>query len=447
MTTDWTSMQPESIPEAVVKRTREMGADDVICTLTRDETRQIRFADNSITISKSWLSNDISIFLVRDKRIIGTSVSDPARLEKALDDIMKRTSMMPQNGEYMGIASGKFKYRRNAADTSIAEIVEGLYDHVEAAISAALSAGAKRVAGVLYTSTSDHHLASSGGAFGSYGNSSVEISARAMTAQSSSGHMVQSATSLERLKAEEVGRAAGELAVDSANPEMGKEGKLDVVFSPMIFANILESVGGSCSAGYVDMGLSYFKGKIGERVASECVNLYDDGTDPECISAMPFDEEGVPTQRTLLIEKGILKGYLHNTSTAKRHNTESTGNAGIVFPGSWATYLEPGRETKDSLISQVDRGYYMTNTWYTRFQNHQTGDFSTIPRDAIFRINNGKLDGPVKDIRISENMINIMKNVKAIANDPMQVHWWEVETPVFSPHVLVEGVNITKSTQ
>jgi PmbA protein len=53
----------------------------------------------------------------------------------------------------------------------------------------------------------------------------------------------------------------------------------------------------------------------------------------------------------------------------------------------------------------------------------------------------------VKDIRISENMLNILKNVKAVGNDPMQVHWWEVDSPVFSPHVLVENVNITRSTQ
>jgi PmbA protein len=445
--TDWKAMPPENIPEAIVKRTREMGADDVICTHTRDETKQIRFANNSITISKSWSHDNFGIFLVRDKRVIATSVSDPARIEKTLDDIMKRTALMPMNDEYGGIASGVHKYRKNVADPAIANMVEELYDHVEAAINSAQDAGASRVAGVLYSSTSEHQMASSGGAMGNYGASNVEVSVRAMTAQNSSGHMVRSATGIKHLGAADVGKIAGELAVDSANPEIGKEGKFDVVFSPMIFANILENVGGSCSAGAVDMGVSFFKDMVGQKVASEHVNLYDDGTDPESIASAPFDEEGVPTRRNQLIENGVLKGYLHNTSTAKRYKTESTGNSGVVFPTPWAIFLEPGRETRDSLISKVDDGYYMTNTWYTRFQNYQTGDFSTIPRDAIFRIRNGKLDGPVKDIRISENMLNIMKNVKAVGNDQMQVHWWEVEMPVFSPHVLVEGVNITKSTQ
>jgi PmbA protein len=95
----------------------------------------------------------------------------------------------------------------------------------------------------------------------------------------------------------------------------------------------------------------------------------------------------------------------------------------------------------------VKDGYYVTNVWYTRFQNYQTGDFSTIPRDAIFRIKDGQIVGSVKDIRISENMVELMGKVKAVGNDVKQIHWWEVNTPVFTPHVLVEGVNITKSTQ
>mgnify|MGYP000944918471 CR=1 FL=1 len=445
--TDWLRLPTGAIPEAVVKRALEMGADDVVVTLATDETKQIRFANNSITVSKSWSSRNISIFLVRDKRILATNVNDPAKLDRALEDIMKRTDMMPQNLDYGGIAKGKYAYRKNVPDREVAGMVEELYDGVQAAINGARDAGAARVAGVLYSSASEAHYASSGGPTGEYGSSSMEISVRAMTPHSSSGHMVQSVTGPKKFTPEKVGTEAGELAVQSANPQIGKEGKFDVVFSPMIFANVLDHVGGACSAGSVDMGLSFLKDMVGKEVASKHFNLYDDGSDPESLGSIPFDEEGVPTRKNILIEKGVLKGYLHNTSTAKRYGTETTGNAGIVFPGNWAVYLEPGHETKESLISKVDDGYYMTNTWYTRFQNYQTGDFSTIPRDAIFRIKNGKLDSPMKDIRISENMLNIIRNVKAVGNDPMQVHWWEVETPVFSPHVLVEGVNITRSTQ
>jgi PmbA protein len=444
---NWTSMPPENIPEAVVKRAREMGADDIICTLGTDDTKQIRFANNSVTASKSWASSSIGIFLTKDKKILATNLSEPSNIDRTLEELMKRIKMMKPSQSYGGIASGNPRYRKNVPDDSISGMIEELYDHVGAAITAAQDAGASRVAGVLYSSTSHVHQATSGGAHGTFGSSSMEVSVRAMSDKESSGHMVQSVTTPYGFDPERVGRMAGELAIESRNPLIGQEGKFDVVFSPMIFANILNHVGDSCTAGSVDTGMSFLKDMVGKKVASENFNFADDATDPSSIGSQPFDEEGVPTRRTSLIEKGVLKGYLHNTSTAKRYSTVSTGNAGLIFPDTWAVYLEPGQKSRDQLISQVDKGYYMTNTWYTRFQNYQTGDFSTIPRDAIFKIEKGRLAGPVKDIRISENMLNILKNVKAVGNDPMQVHWWEVETPVFSPHVLVEKVNITKSTQ
>jgi PmbA protein len=445
--TAWTKMRAADIPESVVRKALDMGADDVICTAAAGETKQIRFANNSVTASKSYSSTGFGIYLAKDKRILSTDVTLPAEIDRALDELLKRIKMMEPNEDYAGLPSGKPKYRKQAADPAVAPLVEELYDHVNAAIASALEAGASRIAGVLYSGTHTLNRATSGGAIGTYSASSLELSVRAMSDSESSGHMVQSATGPKSFEPERVGRVAGELAIESRNPEMGKEGKFDVVFSPMIFANILNHVGGSCSAGAVDAGMSFLGDMVGKKVASGGFTFYDDATDPALFGSVPFDEEGVPTGRTCLIEKGILKGYLHNTSTAKRYSTESTGNAGLVFPRAWTVHLEPGSKDRDKLISQVDRGYYMTNTWYTRFQNHLTGDFSTIPRDAIFRIEKGRLAGPVKDIRISESMLSILKNVKSIGNDPMLVHWWEVEDPVVTPHVLVADVNITRSTQ
>lgn len=445
--TAWAKMAPSDIPEAVVKKALQMGADDVICACGVGETKQIRFANSSISASKSWASTGIGIYLAKDRRILTTDVALPSEIDDALDQLLKRVMMLEPNEEYAGVAQGKPGYRKRAADPKVAPMLEELYDYVDQAISSALEAGASRVAGVLYSGTSEHFQASSGGPSGSYSASSMEVSVRAMTDLESSGHMVQSTVGPKGFDPARVGREAGELAIESRRPEMGKAGKFDVVFSPMIFANILDQAGGSCSAGLVDAGMSFLAGKVGQEVAAKRFTLVDDATDAGSIGSPPFDEEGVPTGRNVLIDKGVLKGYLHNTSTAKRYGVKSTGNAGMVFPNPWSVQLEPGSGTRDRLISQVDSGYYMTNTWYTRFQNYLTGDFSTIPRDAIFRIEKGRLAGPVKDIRISESMANVLMNVAEVGNDPMMVHWWEVTTPVVSPHVLVSGVNITKSTQ
>ena len=93
----------------------------------------------------------------------------------------------------------------------------------------------------------------------------------------------------------------------------------------------------------------------------------------------------------------------------------------------------------------VKKGIYITNTWYTRFSNYLAGDFSTIPRDGIFLIEKGEIKYPIRGIRVSDNMLNVLKNVKAVGNDPKQILFWlEVTTPTIAPHVLVKDVNITK---
>jgi PmbA protein len=91
-------------------------------------------------------------------------------------------------------------------------------------------------------------------------------------------------------------------------------------------------------------------------------------------------------------------------------------------------------------------GLYITNTWYTRYQNYATGDFSTIPRDGIFRVENGEVTSPVREIRISDNMLGILSRVSGVGSDTQQIHWWETERPTFTPNVLVSDVTITRST-
>jgi PmbA protein len=440
-------MAVSEVPGKIVSKALDMGAEDVICTLSENETKQIRFANNSITASKSWSSKVLGIFMVKDKRVVATDISDLSTIDKSLEDLMKLAGVMEKSQNYLGVAKGKFDYRASDMDGRIPELLDELYEHVGEAITAALDAGAKRVAGVLYSSSGETFLSSAGGPSGSYASADIEMSLRAMADNEGSGHAVQSSNSLDDFSPASVGKEAGTLAALSQAPSMGQAGKLDVLFSPMTFANILERVADSSSAGLVDAGLSFLKDQVGKEVASPIVDLVDDCTRPGAFFAPPFDSEGTPTRRTPIIEKGVLKGYLHNTSTAKRFGTETTGNSGLVFPHAWTVHLEPGKESKDELISRVRDGLYITNVWYTRFQNYQTGDFSTIPRDAIFRIKDGQIVGSVKDIRISENMLGLLQRVKAVGNDPRQIHWWEVETPVVTPHVLVEGVNITKSTQ
>ena len=161
---------------------------------------------------------------------------------------------------------------------------------------------------------------------------------------------------------------------------------------------------------------------------------------PNGFNSCRFDEEGVPTEKTKIIENGILKTYLHNTSTAKKYKTRTTANAGLIAPRSFNIVFD----CKKGDIFDVKEGIYITNVWYTRFQNYATGDFSTIPRDGAFLVKNGKIVQSLKGLRISDNMLNLLKNVQCCNKKVWQIKSWEAETPTFTPEVLVDNINITK---
>jgi len=126
-----------------------------------------------------------------------------------------------------------------------------------------------------------------------------------------------------------------------------------------------------------------------------------------------FDEEGVPTQKTKIIDKGVLKTYLHNTSTAKKHNVKTTGNAGLISPNASNLILEGGSGNP----FDVKKGIYVTNLWYTRFQNYATGDFSTIPRDGMFLIENGEITKPVKNPALEITTPVLWSSIDAVGNN------------------------------
>src|SRR5205823_14931884 len=125
---------------------------------------------------------------------------------------------------------------------------------------------------------------------------------------------------------------------------------------------------------------SFWAGKLGEKVASEKVTVVDDGTIPGLFGTSPFDDEGVPSRRTIVIEKGVLKSYLLNCYAARKLGMKTTGNAsrglaGNAGIGNGNFYLEPGKRSPQQIIGDVKDGFYVTE--FLGFGvNLVTGDFS-----------------------------------------------------------------------
>ncbi|MBO8173692.1 MAG: TldD/PmbA family protein [Thermococcus sp.] len=438
------------INELILKKAKEIGFGDVVVLSYETQRRQVRFANNEITVAKNWHYQKSVIFAEYEKRLVSTELTalDEKTIEETLKMLFKTAKAMEPKKDYYGIAEGPFEYRDipETFDKKIVELDEP-NEYVEIAINSALEEGAKRVAGVLYTDYNKLYLTTSNNVEAFDEGTGIEISVRAFVDDVASGHGTNSVRVLKKFDPESAGRKAGEIAKLAVNPEEGDAGKYDVIFDPLAFANLLSYMSFMASAFAVEAGFSFLVGKLGQKVASEDIVLKDVGNMPNAYGTRKFDDEGVPTQETTIIENGVLKTYLLNTSLARKYNTKTTANAGLTMPRAWNIYLEAGDYSKEELFSEVKKGIYITNVWYTRFQNYVAGDFSTIPRDGAFLIENGEIVKPVRNIRVSDNFQRILESIVALGKELYHIHWWEVRTPVFTPYVLIKDVGITKATK
>ncbi|MBI2143324.1 TldD/PmbA family protein [Candidatus Woesearchaeota archaeon] len=445
------SVGREEIAAYLVKQLKKKGADDVVVSAATEEAAQLKFSNNTISTTQSWHSEKINVFMAIDRKLVGTSIRSLGKpaVDDAVQKILKFAAAAVPNKEYMGIAEGPFNYREvpETYDEAIVELGEAAVDILNGAISVARGNGAARTAGIFETTVSNSYLLTSNGVEAEDKGTKAYFSLRAFVDKYASGHHICNSRVLRKFTPEASAERAATIAKQAVNPKAGTPGNYDIIFSPLPFANILESIGKAASIFNVESKLSCFAGKLGKKVGSENVTLVDDGTMPNGFDSAKFDEEGVPTQRNAIIENGVLRKYLHNTSTARRHKTKTTANAGLVTPLPFNLIFQNGNFNKEEMLRQVKRGLIVTNVWYTRFQNYESGDFSTIPRDGMFLVENGRVVGPVKELRISDNLLRMLQNTAAVGKDAEPVFGWEVEIPTITPAVLVKGVKVTKSVE
>src|SRR6059036_313592 len=412
----------EDVSSRIVEKAIGLGCQDAIADVITNRSYQIRFAQNEAVISNRWRESTASVFFVYDKRVLASDIKDLTQLDAEVERLVKIAKGSQQNPDYAGIAKGPFRYARVRPDPKVLSLDEG-GKYVEAAIGGATDQGAKECAGSFWKYEDEHFLATS------------------------NGHGIACATKFSQFNPEKAGRKAGRIAALARSPKPGKAGRYTVVFDPLIFGSLTDQTGGRLGAWMVMAGLSPFGKKIGKKVASSQLTLYDDGSG-ESIARKRFDAEGVPTRRNVLVNKGVLKTYLHNTSTAKKFRTKTTGNAGLVSPDPHAIFVKPGDRTRDEIFSEVKDGLWLTNTWYTRYQSYVTGDLSTIPRDGIFHIRKGDVVEAWKDIRLTDNLLHLLKNIEALGDEPEQMMWWgEVSIPNSVPYARIKDVGITKSAE
>jgi PmbA protein len=249
---------------------------------------------------------------------------------------------------------------------------------------------------------------------------------------------------------EKIGREAARRTLQRLGARQVKTQKAPVVFSAEMAQSIIGNIFDAANGDAIYRHASFFSDMLGEQVAGENITVIDDGTmvfrdeNGDAIGGFgtrPFDGEGLPTRRTVLVERGILKNYVMNTYTARKLNMKSTGNgsrglAGNPGIGAGNFYLEAGTLTPGQIIGDVKNGLYVTETM-GHGVNLVTGDYS-VGASGIW-IENGELAYPVEEITIAGNLRDMYKNIAAIGNDLI------FRGASAAPTIRIEGMTVAGS--
>ena len=441
-----------SLAQDLVHRAMQSGATAAECVVREGDEFSTVVRLGQVETLKESGSKSIGVRVFFGQRAASTYSSDFSaagieRMLKSALELAKITSEDPYAGipeaSKLGQLSGDFDlYHEDVYSLPGPERI----DYARRAEKAALDFDPRLKnsdGGSFDAATGRKVLANSHGFVGEYRRSYCSVAAVPI-AQDDAGNMQRDywysiSRSLAKLEsAEEVGKEAARRTIRRLGARKVKTAHVPVVLDPLVARSMLEHIFEGVNGDAVYRGASFLAGKLGEQIAGPNVTVVDDGTMPGGFGTTPFDGEGIPTRRTVVIENGILKSYLLNTYTARKLSLETTANAsrGLagnpgIAPGNY--FLQPGRKTPQQIIGEIKDGLYVTE-FLGHGANLVTGDYS---RGASgLWIVNGELAYPVEEITVAGNLKDMFKNISEIATD------LEFRGSVASPTIRIDGLTV-----
>jgi len=267
-----------------------------------------------------------------------------------------------------------------------------------------------------------HAYATSHGFAGRYETSSFSLSVSPVASQNgemqrdSWYHVTRKRARLEA--PEEIGRIAARRALRRLGARRVKTVEVPVVFDPETAASLVRHIAAAASGPALYRRASFLVGRLGERIAAPAVTVVDDGTLPGALGSRPFDGEGLPVRRTVIVDGGVLRSYLLDTYSGKKLGLPSTHHAARdgsgVSVSTTNLYLAAGESDPAELIKSVKNGLFVTELIGFGV-NGVTGDYS---RGAVgIWIENGELAYPVEEITVAGNLLEMCRAVEGVGND------------------------------
>ncbi len=441
---------PEEISQQLLDAARLAGAEAADAIVIDGSSVSVEVRGGALEHAERSEGTDLGlrVFLGKQQAIVSSSDSRPETLTAMAERAVAMAREAPED-PFTGLAASAELtggWDLNALelfDPSPEPSAEALMQDALAAEAAALA-----VSGVSQVSdaaagygTHRVHLAATNGFSGGYARSSRSTSCVAISGEGTGmerDYDGDSRTFQADLRdAEEIGRRAGERAVEQVGARQPATGSFPVLFDERISSSLIGHLMAASNGAAIARGASWLQGCLGEQVLPEHLSLIEDPHRPRISGSRPFDAEGLATRRRAIVENGVLTGWTLDLASARKLGMTSTGNAargvsGPPSPSNWNLSLTQGTQSRADLLRDMGTGLLVTSMIGSTI-NPNTGDYS---RGASgFWVENGEITHPVNECTIAGNLRDMLKRIIP-ANDAR---------PYLSrvvPSVLIEGMTL-----
>ncbi len=436
-----------NLAERLVAAAKKAGADEADAVAVRSMSLAVEVRDGAVEESESAEGDDLGLRVLVGKKQAVVSTNDVKGA--APDELAARAVAMARaapEDKFAGLADDALLAKSipdlDLLDPDLPTIhsLEGMARAAEQAGIAvkgvSKSGGASASAGI-----GGMVLVTSRGFHGSYLGSRHSLSMMAIAGEgtgmerdydySSTLH----ASDLE--SPDKIGRVAGERAVQRVNPRKVTTRKVPIVYDPRVAGSLVSHLASAVNGSSIARKTSFLRDKMGARLFASGIRIVDDPLRKRGQRSRPFDGEGVAGKELALIEDGILKTWILDSTTARELGMTSTGHAsrgvsGAPSPGATNLHLEAGKQSPEELIADIKDGFYITDLIGSGV-NGVTGDYS---RGASgFWIENGKKTYAVSEVTIAGHLFDIFRTMTP-AND------LEFKYGTNAPTVRVEGLTV-----
>lgn len=419
-----------ALAESMIAKAKNRGADMSEIYISHNQELMLEVRNGIVDTMKLAQETGLGLRIMREGKVGFAFTSDMVSeaLDGALDQALANAAVTaPDPHRMLPLPGATYpdctQYDEDIQRVSVEEKIELARKMEQEAKS--YDSRIKVIEGATYTDTEEELLlVNSRGVKltnrGSYFGISIALVA-GEEADSQSGFALDYTVCYQNLRPAAVGQEAARRAVRMLGAKPMTGAKVPVILEPYVVTGFLGLLIPGLSAESVQKGRSLFAGKLGQTVASPLLQVVDDGSLPKGLASVPFDGEGVPTSRTVLIDKGELKQFLYNTYTASKDGVVSTGNGvrhsfkSTPEVGATNFFIEPGQVSPEDMVQGIEKGLYVTEVLGMHTANPISGDFSLGA--AGLWIDKGKVVTPVRGIAIAGNIIELLKNVEAVGSD------------------------------